>query len=286
MSRNNSERLNAGGNEAPPTDVATPSGGAQPLSFAVPTEHVDLPSRGRYYPESHPLHNQETVEIKFMTAREEDILTSPSLVKKGLAIDRLLKSIIVEKNIDPDSLLVGDRNAILIASRVTGYGPDYPIKATCPSCTATTDWTVDLEGLDTIDGGIENAQGYDVTENENGTFDVILPKTNVTVTVKLMKGKDEKALGVKLQKRKKHKLHEANLTEQLNMMITSVNGSENMSDIRNFINVIPAFDSRYLRNTYANVVPNVEMKQHFECEECSYEGQLEVPLTAEFFWPK
>ena len=102
MSRNNSERLNAGGNEAPPTDVATPSGGAQPLSFAVPTEHVELPSQGNYYPENHPLHNRETIEIKFMTAKEEDILTSPSLVKKGLAIDRLLKSVIVDNNIDPD----------------------------------------------------------------------------------------------------------------------------------------------------------------------------------------
>jgi len=286
MSRNNSERLNAGGNEAPPLDVATPSGGAQPLSFAVPTEHVELPSQGRYYPEDHPLYNKETVEIKFMTAKEEDILTSPSLVKKGLAIDRLLKSIIVEKNIDPNSLLVGDRNAILVASRVTGYGAEYPIKATCPSCTATTEWTVDLGTLDSIEGGTDNAQGYDVVENSNGTFDITLPKTGVIATVRLMKGKDEKELGAKLQKRKKHKLHEANLTEQLNHMIIAVNGSESLNDIRNFINVIPAFDSRYLRNAYTNVVPNVEMKQYFECEECSYEGQLEVPLTAEFFWPK
>ena len=286
MSRNNSERLNAGGNEAPPTDVATPSGGAQPLSFAVPTEHVELPSQGNYYPENHPLHNRETIEIKFMTAKEEDILTSPSLVKKGLAIDRLLKSVIVDNNIDPDTLLVGDRNAILIASRVTGYGADYPIKATCPSCGANSDWTVDLESLDMMYGGIENSQGHTVAEKGNDTFDVTLPKTGVIVTVRLLRGKDEKELGIKIQKRKKHKLGEANLTEQLNMMITAVNGSENISDIRNFINVIPAFDSRYLRNAYSSIVPNVDMKQHFECEECSYEGELEVPLTAEFFWPK
>ena len=186
MSRNNSERLNAGGNEAPPTDVATPSGGAQPLSFAVPTEHVELPSQGRYYPENHPLFNQETVEIKFMTAKEEDILTSPSLVKKGLAIERLLKSIMVEKNIDPGSLLIGDRNAIQVASRVTGYGSDYAIKGTCPSCGTTKDWTVDLEGLDVIEGGEENAQGYDIVANGNDTFNVTLPKTGVIATVRLL----------------------------------------------------------------------------------------------------
>jgi hypothetical protein len=286
MSRNNSERLNAGGDEAPPVDVTTPSGGSQPLSFAVPTEHVELPSKGKYYSENHPLYNKETIEIKFMTAKEEDILTSPSLVKKGLAIDRLLKSIIIEKNVDPNTLLIGDRNAILVASRITGYGSDYPIKASCPSCASTTSWNVDLESLDIMYGGVENAAGHNVTENENYTFDVTLPKTGVVVTVRLLTGVDEKELGIKIQKRKKHKLHEANLTEQLNMMIVAVNGSDNISDIRNFINVIPAFDSRYLRNAYSSIVPNVEMKQHFECEECAYEGDLEVPLTAEFFWPK
>ena len=253
--------------------------------YKFPTEMVDLPSRGYFYFDGHPLSSGK-VEIKYMTAKEEDILTSPSLVKKGLAIDRLLKSIIVEKSIDPHSLLVGDRNAILVASRVTGYGAEYPIKATCPSCGATSDWTVDLGMLGMKEGGIDNAQGYDIVENGNGTFDITLPKTGVVATVKLMQGKDEKDLGLKMQKRKKHKLHEANLTEQLNHMIIAVNGSEVNSDIRNFINVIPAFDSRYLRNAYTNVVPNIDMTQDFECDECSYEGQLEVPLTAEFFWPK
>ena len=95
------------------------------LSFATPTEFVDLPSGGRYYPETHPLHGEGSIEIKYMTAKEEDILSSKTLIKQGVAITRLLKSVIVDKRINPDTLISGDRNAILGATRITGYGADY-----------------------------------------------------------------------------------------------------------------------------------------------------------------
>ena len=96
-----------------------------PFSFVVPTEFVELPSKGRFYSENHPLHNQETIEIKQMTAREEDILTSRSLLKKGVAVERVLHSLMIDKRVDPGSLIVGDRNAIIIAARVSGYGHEY-----------------------------------------------------------------------------------------------------------------------------------------------------------------
>ena len=104
------------------------------LSFVVPTEFVDLPSAGRFYPPSHPLHNKEHVEIKYMTAKEEDILTSQSLLEKGLALDRLISNLLVNKKINVDSLLVGDKSAILIAARSSGYGADYETDVGCPSC--------------------------------------------------------------------------------------------------------------------------------------------------------
>ena len=118
MSRN-SDRLGTQPvqNSSPPPQVAQ-NNDANPFSFVVPTEFVELPSKGKYYPEHHPLHNQETIEIKHMTAKEEDILTSRALLKKGIALDRLLDSVIINNKIKASQLLVGDRNAILIATRI------------------------------------------------------------------------------------------------------------------------------------------------------------------------
>ena len=290
MSRNNSDRFGLneettpqGGAEAPPTAVNTvPTG----LAFSVPTEHVELPSQGRYYNEGHPLHEQTTVEIKHMTAKEEDILTSPTLLKKGLTINRLLKSIILDKSIDPQSLLTGDRNAIIVASRSTGYGPEYTAKTNCPSCYTTSDWSVNLNELAIITGGIENKEGYDVIHNEDNTFSITLPKSKVVVAVRLLTGKDETAMATAQQKRKKRNLGENTLTEQLKNMIVSVNGSTKYTDIESFVDFVPAFDSKYLRKAYAQVMPNINMNHNFECTNCDYEGEVEVPLTAEFFWPK
>ena len=127
MARNR-ERVGAQKINNDPPPQALGNNEAAPFSFVVPTEFVELPSEGRYYPEGHPLHNQETIEIKHMTAREEDLLTSRALLKKGVALERLLDSVIINKNIRAADLLVGDRNAILIAARISGYGPgEYPI---------------------------------------------------------------------------------------------------------------------------------------------------------------
>ena len=291
MSRNNSTRL--GGDDSPTSadaplgEVESPNNSTpQPLSFSVPTEHVELPSGGRYYGENHPLHGTETIEIKFMTAKEEDILTSPSLLKKNLTIDRLLRSVILDKTIDPQHLLVGYRNAILVAARKTGYGSDYNVKLSCPSCYSSNEWAVDLDTIGINAGGTASAEGYDVIDNNDGTFDVTLPKSGVTATIRLLTGREEKQMTVSTQKRKKHKLEENPLTEQLRTMVIAVNGSRNHRDLDSFVNFIPAFDSKYLRNVYTQVMPNVDMKDEFECSTCGYESNLEVPLTAEFFWPK
>jgi hypothetical protein len=114
------------------------------FSFVVPTEFVELPSQGKFYPEGHPLRGARYIEIKQMTAKEEDILTSRTLLKKGVALDRVISNLIVDKRIDPDSLLVGDRNAIIIATRVSGYGNEYTTKVTCPNCATVQEYNFDL----------------------------------------------------------------------------------------------------------------------------------------------
>ena len=134
MSRN-SDTMGAQSNaDTAPTQQLIQNTETNDFSFIVPTELVDLPSKGAYYPEGHPLHGSETIEIKQMTAKEEDMLTSRTLLKKGVALERVLESIILNKAIHPDSLLVGDRNALIIAARVSAYGNEYNTTVTCPEC--------------------------------------------------------------------------------------------------------------------------------------------------------
>ena len=133
--RNNERRLGAG---AAPQSNAGAAIAAQDqqssLSYVAPTEFVELPSRRHFYAEGHPLHDQKTVEIRFMTAKEEDIISSVTLAKNGLMLDRLLQSLLVDKTIDPVSLLVGYRNAIMIAARKSAYGQMYETSVICPAC--------------------------------------------------------------------------------------------------------------------------------------------------------
>lgn len=255
------------------------------LSFATPTEFVDLPSRGQYYPENHPLHGQESIEIKFMTAKEEDILSSKTLIKQGVAIERLLKSVIVDKRINPDTLISGDRNAILVATRITGYGAEYDTKITCPSCMNSGDHSFDLNEVEvkTVDEAEED-DTYEITEN--GNIVTTTPMTNIRVEMKLMTGKDESYLSRLIESKRKKKLPETTLTDTLKILIVSLNGETSKDLINQFIKVVPARDSRHLRSVYEKASPNVDMTQNFECDTCGYITDMEVPFTPDFFWPK
>ena len=262
------------------------------LTFVVPTEFVEIPSAGAYYPEGHPLCGQDTVEIKYMTAKDEDILTSRSLLKKGVAINRFLQNILCDKRIKTEDLLIGDKNAILVAARVTGYGAEYNTKTTCPACQTAQDYEFTLEegtvtGFDTEYFDVEEHDNR-VIKNEDNTFDVSLPKSDVTVTVRLMDGHDEARLSKSLQTKKKASLkgHETNLTDQLRTYIVAVNGSSRAGHIHQFIESMPALDSRFLRKAYTSLMPNYDLRQHFACDTCGYEQEMEVPFTADFFWPK
>jgi len=257
--------------------VATTAGG---LTFSTPTEYVEIPSRGKYYPEGHPLHDEDTVEIKYMTAKEEDILTSQSLLKKGLALERLLASILVDKTIDPSSLLVGDRSAILIAARKTGYGSEYETRLNCPSCASNVTYSFDLDSV-----GAPSDQKLPEVD-ENSTFTIKLPALKVGVQVKMLAGSDETRL-LKLQESKrKRNLPETLLSDQLSSIIVSVEGHTDRAVINNLIENIPASDSKHLRRTYEKCIPAIDMTHPYNCSNCGYAADLEVPLTTDFFWPK
>lgn len=252
------------------------------LSFTAPTEMVDLPSGGRFYPDGHPLHGVETVEIKYMTAKEEDILTNKALLKKGVALDRLLESVIVNPKVSPKDLLVGDKNALLVAARVTGYGSDYETTVTCPACDERSQYTFDLDSATVVKGG----DTQDAHANDKGNWDIKLPLSGLNVEVRLLFGLDEKRLTDSLQEKRRMKLPENAVTEQLKMVIVSVNGESNPAQVAAAIEFIPARDARFLRAEYAKLAPGIDLTQNFVCEHCDTETVMEVPFSTDFFWTR
>ena len=281
MSRNQ-DRLGGAQQQDASPPVQAMNEGTGGFSFVIPTEFVELPTGGKYYPPGHPLHNQSAIEIKQMTAKEEDMLTSRTLLKKGVALDRVIGSLIVNKAIDPDSLFVGDRNAIIVATRVSGYGNDYTTKVTCPACGTNQEYSFDLNDAEVYTGDQDNTMN--VTDNHDGTFNVTLPKTNVIVTFKLLTGVDAKRLVAGVEADKKKRI-DRGITRQLASMIVAVNDDESIDAVRYLVENMPSSDSRHLRLAYKLAAPNIDMTQNFECGECGHEQDMEVPLNADFFWP-
>lgn len=264
---------------APPTEPQTGF-----LNFVTPTEMVDLPSKGKYYPEGHPWHNKEQVEIKFMTAKEEDILTSRTLLKKGIAIDRLIKSVCVDR-VDVSGLLSGDKNALMIAARITGYGPEYDVNLACPVCTARNEYTWDLGTVDLMKLDEEWMEKYNVEQTPRG-YRIQLPRTKAVVNVRFLTGQDEDKLDKLSQNKKKSNLGESRMTDQFRTMIVDINDHSDPSLIAKFSQNMPAMDAKVLRQSYAKMKPDVDTSLTYICPECGSDTEVEMPMTAQFFWPE
>jgi hypothetical protein len=241
--------------------------------FKLPTETVDLPSQGLLYPEDSPLASGK-VEMKYMTAREEDLLTNQNYIKNGTVIDKLLQSLIVSKDIKINDLLIGDKNAIMIAARILSYGKDYKIKY------AGEEVTVDLSKL-------EN-KSIDVSlyEDRKNQFTYTLPNTDNTVTFKLLTHADEKNIEREIEGRKKlNKDASTQVTTRLAYIITSINGLTEKKDIREFVNdFLLAKDSRALREYYNEVSPDISI-QHTYIDDAGREEEFDIPIGIDFFWP-
>lgn len=286
--RNNEERL--GSNPArhdanvPPQLMQAPQGDASSqtqLNFISPTEFVALPSRGKFYPASHPLHNKEVVEVKQMTAKEEDILTSKSLIKKGVVVDRLVEALLVDKSVRVDDLLIADKNAIVVNARVGAYGPNYDTVVTCPSCQSKSNHSFDL--AEKVDPEEEPEL---IETTPSGTFFLELPKTKWKVELRGLNSRDEKQIVKLVSGDNKKAETESSLTQQIKLMVVSIQGEQDRSIINRAIEVMPAMDTKFLRREFAKMVPDLSLTKTFICDKCSHEERMEVPITAEFFWPK
>jgi len=237
--------------------------------FKLPTETVELPSKGLLYPEGSEL-AKGTVEIKYMTAKEEDILTNQSYIKNGTVLDKLLKSLIVSK-INFDDLLIGDKNAIMIASRILGYGSEYTFEYNGETI------TIDLSQFE------NKPLEEELFTSRTNEFTFTLPKSKNTVTFKLLTHKDEQDISRELEGLKKiNKDSSPELSTRLKYIITSVEGNREKKDIRNFVdNYLLAQDSRALREYIKSIQPDVDLT--FFPSEGS--DRVNIPIGISFFWP-
>ena len=235
----------------------------------IPTEEVTLPSKGLLYPEDNPL-SKGVVEVKYMTAREEDILTNQAYIEKGNVLDKLLESLVVS-DINLDDLVVGDKNAILIAARVLGYGGEYKFTL------RGREQTIDLSELDNKPFD-ESA----ITKGKN-EFEFTLPHSENKITFKILTGHDEKKLDQELKGLKKLSPNASpELTTRLKYILTSVNGDSDVKSIREFVdNYLLARDSRALREYIKTVQPDVDLTYVSDSGE-----EATIPINLNFFWPE
>jgi len=242
------------------------------MEFKIPTETVELPSKGLLYPEGHPLASG-TIEMKYMTAKEEDILSNQNYIKKGTVIEKLLQSLIVTE-VDFNDILIGDIDAIMVAARVLSYGKDY--KFTYLGQTVE----VDLASLDNKE---LNEALYTRGENE---FTFKLPNSGNEITFQLLTQGLDKAIAREIEGLKKiNKDNVAEVSTRLKYMITSINGSRDRADIRKYVDgFMLASDARALREEYKRASPGVNLSTEVE----GLDGEQEVvdiPIGVTFFWP-
>ncbi len=247
----------------------------------TPTEIIELPSKGYFYPEGHPL-SSGTIEMKYMTAKEEDILASQSLIKQGVVIDKLLSSLIMTK-VNYNEILTIDKNAIFIAARILAYGPDYEVEITCPNCGEKTKQHIDLQSFES-----KEIDWSKFTKGQT-TYGFSLPTGKNNLTLKFLTHGDEKEIEEAVKKYKKlSKITgvDSELTTRLKYMIVAVDGNEDRNHINNFVDNMLSRDSLALRSFVKEITPDVDSTFSFTCPHCDYEQEkMAMPITVQFFWP-
>ena len=241
--------------------------------YKFPTEVVDLPSKGYFYVDGHPLSSGK-VEVKYMTAKEEDILTSQNLIQQGVVIETLLQSLIVDKTINIHDLLIGDKNAIMVAARILGYGKDYKFEY------EGEEQEVDLSQLNPIPIDFKKLQ-KGVNE-----FSFKLPYSKRTITFNLLNGHDERKINAEVKaKQKISKVTSSELTTRFKHMIKSIDGNSEISVINNFVdNEFLSRDSLAFRQYLTEITPDIDMSTDV-IDKTGKEIEVTIPVTVRFFWP-
>ena len=241
--------------------------------YKFPTEMVELPSKGYFYADGHPLSSGK-VEVKYMTAKEEDILTSQNLIQQGIVLDKLLQSLVVDKSIKLDDMLIGDKNALMVAARILGYGKEYEFNYD------GVEQSVDLSILEPVE------MDFDKFTKGQNEFNFKLPNSEREITFKLLTSGDEKNISAETKAKEKiSKEQSFELTTRLKNMILSVDGNSEKAYINNFVdNEFLSRDSLAFREYLTSVTPDVNMTTKVK-NSAGKETEVVIPITLRFFWP-
>ena len=244
--------------------------------YDFPTEVLDLPSQGKLYPTDNPL-SSGRITIKYMTAKEEDILSNQNLIKKGVVLDKLFESILVD-NVNIKDILIGDKNAILLATRLLGYGPDYTFRFYSDKTNQLITTTVDLSQIK-----IKEVD-YSLFKNKN-EFEFETPQGKNKLTFKLLTHGDELLIDKDIEAMNKiNKDFSGDVTTRLRYMIKSVDGKTDVGSINKYLNGMLARDSRAFRQFVKEISPDLDMKFTYTHEDGETE-EASISMGVGFFWP-
>jgi hypothetical protein len=245
-------------------------------------ELVPLPSRGRLYPENHPYHNCEFVEIKRMSTDEEDILSTPALLKQGTVLNVLMRSCLANKFVDTTSLLLGDKSAILLAIRLSGFGGEFLQQTICPSCNYKFNHQFDLSKVQIKE------LGADPIQEGSNLFEYTL-KSGKKIKLSLMTDGDDLEIA-KMQENKKKALKKPSLidttkSDRLKRQIKDFDGETDPEKISALVKRMPAIQAKELRKFIAKIEPDMIMKETVTCPSCGESKDHAIPMSLDFFWP-
>ena len=262
----------------PPTNERLPDNPFG-LSFVVPTEFVDLPTKGEYYPTSSPISELDRVEIKHMTAKEEDLLSTTSAEDGDLIFDRLIDSLLVDKSISADMFGEEDKTALLLAARISGYGVEYGAKEHCTACGESATFEYDLSKRE-----IKHEKYHDLeySKSEN-VYKITLPKSGLKVEMINFQKEDEASIEKEKKQKLKHNLSYNYTLSFLKRCVVSVDGVSDKQMLNKLFEVLPAADASVLKDVYTRAKPTVSTMQEVACSNCGTSARKEVPLSWAFF---
>ena len=252
------------------------------FGWEIPVESVPIPSKGKIYPSESSLSGRERINIKAMTAKEEDILTSRALMSSGTVIDELIKACVTDSDVDVSDMLSGDRTALMVAIRITGYGPDYKLRATCPGCGKSDQYTFNL-----ADMPLKRLDIDPISPGSN-RFEYKLPVSKKTVHFKFLTGRDNDLIDEEANNMSRLFPEDyigSTVTRRLKFSVISIDGIEDKNKTFKFIENMPAMDSKSLRTYIKKYEPGIDMVGKLNCKSCAKRSEVSLPIGASFFWP-
>jgi len=243
-------------------------------------ETIDLPSRGWFYPPTHPLSSGK-IDLYSPTAYHEDILTSANLIQRGTVVDKFLEAVIATKGVKYSEILSGDKNAIFVAARILAYGRNYEVTMECPACEAKNSVTIDLQELK------DKEVPFPAELKGKNEFVFVTPLTKKTVLFRLLTQSDEKAIQAELDGLKRVLKSDITpeVTTRMRRAIISVDGSTDPHDIRKFVESLPTRDARAFREYGRKIMPDIDLRFTFSCQNCEHTSEETVPIGITFLWP-